>query len=105
MPAGTLDGAAVVKSSDGYFYQSSFNTSGTIARHLGCKSKPRAVSSFLQSNLTCMSYPGCHTGEVLHCEFPDGHVWPPWLGGVLNELYERPATPAFLEAEAMRVSG
>jgi polyhydroxybutyrate depolymerase len=93
MPPGKSDGASIVKSSDGYFYQSSFNTTGMIARHLGCKPRPRAVSSLMESKLSCVSYPGCSVGEVLKCEFSDGHVWPSWLGGVLNSYYERPATP------------
>jgi len=98
MPAGSASGAAVVRSADGYFYQSSFNTTGAIARHLGCAPKPREVSSLLESKLSCTSYPGCDAGsEVVQCEFADGHVWPSWLGGVLNSYYERPPSRAKIE--------
>jgi poly(3-hydroxybutyrate) depolymerase len=113
MPAGTEDGAETVKSSDGYFYRSSFSTIGTIAKHLGCTPKATEVSSLLESNLSCMAYPGCHVGEVLQCEFAGGHVWPSWLGGVLNNFYttqlestsQRSLQQALIEARTVGTEG
>jgi poly(3-hydroxybutyrate) depolymerase len=112
MPAGTQGGADIVKSSDGYFYRSSFSTTGTIAGHLGCRPKPQEVSSLLESNMSCIAYPDCHVGEVLQCEFAGGHVWPSWLGGLLNNYYIQQENPspdkleqALIEAGRMGTTG
>lgn len=94
MPPGKQNAGDIVNSSDGYFYRSSFSTTGTIAKHLGCTAKAQEVSSLLESKMSCMAYPGCHVGEVIRCEFAGGHVWPSWLGGLLNSYYTQQESPS-----------
>merc|ERR1719281_603718 len=57
MPLGTQNGGATVKSTDGYFYRSSFSTMGTIAQHLGCRPHAEEVSALVETKLNCMAYP------------------------------------------------
>lgn len=85
MPAGSDDGPDKVKSSEGYFYSSSFNTTRALARSFGCGEKPAIAVEHAQ--LKCWSYPDCTHGEVMQCILNgQRHSWPWYTDVLMNSV-------------------